>query len=101
MTRLDNLEAKCQYCGSKMESLLLSLQEEVTELPNLSPEAENTIYLSIAGLKHVGGGVWSGGSVWWGGMGDMCVWEGGGWVWGMGVWEGRGKWCGWQSRVSW
>ena len=65
MTRLDNLEAKCQYCGSKMESLLLSLQEEVTELPNLSPEAENTIYLSIAGLKHVGGvGLgdrWSGG----------------------------------------
>ena len=56
MTRLDNLEAKCQYCGSKMESLLSSLQEEVTELPNLSPEAENTIYLSIAGLKHVGGG---------------------------------------------
>ena len=56
MTRLDDLEAKCQYCGSKMESLLSSLQEEVTELPNLSPEAENTIYLSIAGLKHVGGG---------------------------------------------
>ena len=66
MTRLDNLEAKCQYCGSKMESLLSSLQEEVTELPNLSPEAENTIYLSIAGLKHVGGGGWCRGGVVWG-----------------------------------
>ena len=81
MTRLDNLEAKCQYCGSKMESLLLSLQEEVTELPNLSPEAENTIYLSIAGLKHVGGvGLgdgWSGGCV----CGGSSVWESGGWVW--------------------
>ena len=79
MTRLDNLEAKCQYCGSKMESLLLSLQEEVTELPNLSPEAENTIYLSIAGLKHVGGGVCG-----WGCGGCVCggVVDGyGGWVW--------------------
>jgi len=53
--RLDNLEAKCQYCGSKMESLLASLQEEVTNLTDLSPDAENTIYLSIAGLKHVRG----------------------------------------------
>lgn len=75
MTRLDNLEAKCQYCGSKMESLLLSLQEEVTELPNLSPEAENTIYLSIAGLKHVGRVC-----VEWGSGGCVC-----GWVWGSGV----------------
>ena len=73
MTRLDNLEAKCQYCGSKMESLLSSLQEEVTELPNLSPEAENTIYLSIAGLKHVGGGGWWREVVWgWRGV----VWGG-------------------------
>ena len=91
MTRLDNLEAKCQYCGSKMESLLLSLQEEVTELPNLSPEAENTIYLSIAGLKHVGGvGLgdgWSGGCVCGGGGGGVVdVGVGGeGGVWGMAV----------------
>ena len=92
MTRLDNLEAKCQYCGSKMESLLSSLQEEVTELPNLSPEAENTIYLSIAGLKHVGGvGLgdgWSGGCGC-GGVWGMCVWESGGCGCG-GIWEMSG-----------
>ena len=63
-------------------SVTSSLQEEVTELPNLSPEAENTIYLSIAGLKHVGGvGLGDG---WSGGCG--CG-GGGGWVeWWMWVW---------------
>ena len=52
-TRLDDMEAKCHYCGSKMDSLLSALQEEVTELPDLTPSAENTIYLSLAGLKQV------------------------------------------------
>ena len=77
-----------------MESLLASLQEEVTNLTDLSPDAENTIFLSIAGLKHVGGVYvcmcvcaygWVGGGlchcvcIWVGGWGgSMCVRLGGG-----------------------
>ncbi len=47
------MEAKCQYCGSKMESLLNTLEEEVTEIPNMTSEAENTIFVAVAGLKQV------------------------------------------------
>ncbi len=49
------LEAKCRYCGSKMESLLSTLEDEVTELPDLPPDAENSIFLAVAGLKQVSG----------------------------------------------
>ena len=52
-TRLDDLEAKCLYCGGKMESVIATLQDEIPELPNLDPDTENTLFLAIAGLKQV------------------------------------------------
>ena len=52
--RLDDVEAKCLYCGGKMESLIDVLQEEITSLSGLEDETENTLLLSLAGLKHVG-----------------------------------------------
>ena len=51
--RVDDLEAKCLYCGGKMDTLIATLQDEVTQLTGLSDETENTLLLSIAGLKHV------------------------------------------------
>ena len=51
--RVDDLEAKCLYCGGKMDTLIATLQEEVTQLTGLNDETENTLLLSIAGLKHV------------------------------------------------
>jgi len=56
-TRLEDLEAKCLYCGGKMESVITTLQDEVPELPNLNPDTENVLFLAIAGLKQVGKGV--------------------------------------------
>ena len=53
-TRVDDLEAKCLYCGGKMDTLIATLQEEITQLTGLNDETENTLLLSIAGLKHVG-----------------------------------------------
>lgn len=52
-TRIDDLEAKCLYCGGKMDTLIATLQEEITQLTGLNDETENTLLLSIAGLKHV------------------------------------------------
>ena len=40
-----------------MDSLITTLQEEVTQLTGLSDETENTLLLSVAGLKHVSQGV--------------------------------------------
>ena len=51
--RVDDLEAKCLYCGGKMDTLIATLQDEVTQLTGLNDETENTLLLSIAGLKHV------------------------------------------------
>ena len=36
-----------------MDTLIATLQVEVTGLTGLSDEAENTLLLSLAGLKHV------------------------------------------------
>jgi hypothetical protein len=52
-TRLEDLEAKCLYCGGKMETVIATLQDEIPELPNLEPDTENTLLLAIAGLKQV------------------------------------------------
>jgi hypothetical protein len=55
-SRVDDLEAKIAYCGSKMDSLLMAMEDEVAELTaeiQLQPETENTLLLSLAGLKHV------------------------------------------------
>lgn len=54
--RVDDLEAKVAYCGSKMDTLLLDMENEISALTDgkqLSPETENTLLLSLAGLKHV------------------------------------------------
>ena len=51
--QIDNLEAKCLYCKGKMDTLIATLQEEVTQLTRLNDETENTLLLSVAGLKHV------------------------------------------------
>ena len=51
--RIDNLDAKCLYCGGKMDTLIATLQEEITQLTGLDDETENTLLLSVAGLKHV------------------------------------------------
>ena len=51
--RVDDLEAKCLYCGGKMDTLIATLQDEITQLTGLNDETENTLLLSIAGLKHV------------------------------------------------
>ena len=51
--RLEDLEAKCLYCGGKMDSVIGTLQDEIPELPNLPPDTENTLFLAIAGLKQV------------------------------------------------
>ena len=50
---LEDLDAKCLYCGGKMDTLISTLQTEIPEIPNLSPETENTLFLAIAGLKQV------------------------------------------------
>ena len=51
--RIDDLEAKCLYCGGKMDTLIATLQGAVTGLSGLPDETENTLLLSLAGLKHV------------------------------------------------
>ncbi len=51
--RIDDLQAKCLYCGGKADSFIASLQTEIVKLEGLSPETENTILLSLAGLKQV------------------------------------------------
>ena len=53
--QIDNLEAKCLYCKGKMDTLIATLQEEVhvTQLTGLNDETENTLLLSVAGLKYV------------------------------------------------
>ena len=56
-SRVEDLEAKCLYCGGKMESVIGTLQDEIQELPDLDPDTENTLYLAIAGLKQVRGTV--------------------------------------------
>ena len=50
---MDNLEAKCLYCGGKMDTLITTLQDEIISLTGLTDETENTLLLSVAGLKHV------------------------------------------------
>ena len=52
--RIDDLQAKCLYCGGKADSLISSMQEEIIKLEGLPPETENTLLLSLAGLKQVG-----------------------------------------------
>ena len=53
INRIDDFEAKCLYCGGKMDTLIATLQEEITQLTGLNDETENTLLLSVAGLKHV------------------------------------------------
>ena len=36
-----------------MDTLIATLQEEITQLTGLADETENTLLLSLAGLKHV------------------------------------------------
>ena len=50
--QLENTEAKCLYCGRKMESFLDELQNEVENVL-LTPQQEDTIFLALAGLKQV------------------------------------------------
>ena len=50
--QLENTEAKCLYCGRKMESFLDELQTEVESI-NLTPQQEDTIFVALAGLKQV------------------------------------------------
>ena len=52
-TQLEDLEAKCLYCGGKMDSMIGVLQEEVPSIPQLDQDMENTLLLTIAGLKQV------------------------------------------------
>jgi len=52
-TQLEDLEAKCLYCGGKMDSMIGVLQEEVPNIPHLEADMENTLLLTIAGLKQV------------------------------------------------
>ena len=62
--RVDDLEAKCLYCGGKMDTHIATLQDEVTQLTGLNDETENTLLLSIAGLKHVSHSLISIGQIW-------------------------------------
>eukprot|EP00731_Ephydatia_muelleri_P014079 Em0007g1389a len=39
----DSLEAKCDYCGQKMDAIVAILQDEVTKLTNLNKDAENNV----------------------------------------------------------
>ena len=50
--QLDNSEAKCLYCGRKMEAILEQLQNclDVITIPE---DSQDTMYLGIAGLKQV------------------------------------------------
>lgn len=50
--QLENAEAKCLYCGRKMETILEDLQEGVEQL-ELTPETEDTVLVALAGLKQV------------------------------------------------
>ena len=50
--QLENAEAKCLYCGRKMEVTLEELQEGVEQL-ELTPETEDSILVALAGLKQV------------------------------------------------
>ena len=52
-SNLEDLDAKCLYCGGKMDTLINTLQEEIPDIPNLGPDRENTLFLAIAGLKQV------------------------------------------------
>lgn len=50
--QLDNNEAKCLYCGRKMESILDQLQSCIDE--TIIPEdKQDTVFLGLAGLKQV------------------------------------------------
>jgi TBC1 domain family protein 5 len=49
---IDNSDAKCLYCGRKMEAILEDLQDQVEDM-NLTEEKETPVYLAIAGLKQV------------------------------------------------
>ena len=50
--QLENTEAKCLYCGRKMESILEELQLHI-EVMTLTTENEDAVYLALAGLKQV------------------------------------------------
>lgn len=50
--QLENTEAKCLYCGRKMESILEELQLHV-EVMTLTTENEDAVYLGLAGLKQI------------------------------------------------
>ena len=50
--QLENTEAKCLYCGRKMESILEELQLHI-EVMTLTTENEDVVYLALAGLKQV------------------------------------------------
>ena len=54
---LENNEAKCLYCGRKMESLLEQLQSSI-DVMALPEDVEDSVFLSIAGLKQVGPAVY-------------------------------------------
>lgn len=50
--QLDNYEAKCLYCGRKMETILDQLQSCIEEFA-IPDQHQDTVYLGIAGLKQV------------------------------------------------
>ena len=50
--QLDNYEAKCLYCGRKMETILDQLQSCIDEF-EIPDQHQDTVYLGIAGLKQV------------------------------------------------
>jgi len=52
--QLESSEAKCLYCGRKMEAILEEMQEGVEQI-KLTPETEDTILVALAGLKQVSG----------------------------------------------
>ena len=50
--QLENSEAKCLYCGRKMETILDKLQD-CLDLIAISEDQQDTLYLGIAELKQV------------------------------------------------
>ena len=63
--QLDTAEAKCRYCGSKLETLIEQLTEQFVALEGVPQEADDVIMPALAGLKQVDEGV--------GGRGGVCV----------------------------
>ena len=49
---LDNSDAKCLYCGRKIESILEKLQSCIDDM-DIPEDKQDIVFLGIAGLKQV------------------------------------------------